>query len=198
MSIGIRKTPILKHFDPALRLVVETDASDYAIGAILSQYNSEGVLHPIAFDSRKLAPAELNYEIHDKELLGIFWAFTRWRSILLSATSQISVLTDHHALEYFMTSKQLNRRQARWAEFLAEFDFLISYRPGKQGEKPDALSRRDDVYPTTGEGAYAANNPQNFRPLLKQTSLAAAETLIVRTPLQSGTHQQSVSEYAPQ
>ena len=82
-----------------------------------------GLLHPIAFDSRKMLPAELNYEIHDKELLAIVWAFERWRSLVLSAQSSVLVLSDHHALEYFMTSKVLTRRQARWAEKLAEYNF---------------------------------------------------------------------------
>ncbi|MBW0588358.1 hypothetical protein O181_128073 [Austropuccinia psidii MF-1] len=64
---------ILSHFDPSLPTIVETDASDYALGAVLSQISDSGK-HPIAFDSHKLLPAEFNYEIHDKELLGIFWA----------------------------------------------------------------------------------------------------------------------------
>ncbi|MBW0525106.1 hypothetical protein O181_064821 [Austropuccinia psidii MF-1] len=65
--------PILAHFNPSLPTIVETDASDYALGAVLSQVNDSGK-HPIAFDSHKLLPAELNYEIHDKELLDIVWA----------------------------------------------------------------------------------------------------------------------------
>ncbi|MBW0499945.1 hypothetical protein O181_039660 [Austropuccinia psidii MF-1] len=61
---------ILSHFNPSLPAIVETDASDYALGAVLSQVNDSGK-NPIAFDSHKLLPAKLNYEIHDKELLGI-------------------------------------------------------------------------------------------------------------------------------
>ncbi|MBW0474761.1 hypothetical protein O181_014476 [Austropuccinia psidii MF-1] len=75
--------PILSHFNPSLPTVVETDASDYALGSVLSQVNDSGK-HPIAFDSRKLLPAQLNYEIHDKELLGIVWALKRWRAFFLS------------------------------------------------------------------------------------------------------------------
>ncbi|MBW0533492.1 hypothetical protein O181_073207 [Austropuccinia psidii MF-1] len=69
-------TPILSHFDPSLPTIVETDASDYALGAVLSQISDSGK-HPIAFDSRKILPDDLNYEIHDKELLGIVWALKR-------------------------------------------------------------------------------------------------------------------------
>ncbi|MBW0491676.1 hypothetical protein O181_031391 [Austropuccinia psidii MF-1] len=66
--------PIISQFNPSLTAIVETDASDYPLGAVLSQVNDSGK-HPTAFDSCKLLPAELNYEVHDKELLGIVWAF---------------------------------------------------------------------------------------------------------------------------
>ncbi|MBW0491035.1 hypothetical protein O181_030750 [Austropuccinia psidii MF-1] len=66
-------SPILSDFNPSLPTIVETDASDYALGAVLSQVNDSGK-HPIEFYSCKLLQAELNYEIHDKELLVIFWA----------------------------------------------------------------------------------------------------------------------------
>ncbi|MBW0592690.1 hypothetical protein O181_132405 [Austropuccinia psidii MF-1] len=79
--------PILSHFDPSLPTIVETDASDYALGAVLSQL-SDSVKHPIEFDSCKLLPAELNYESHDTELLGIVWALKRWRAFLLSLCHQ--------------------------------------------------------------------------------------------------------------
>ena len=75
LKLHFTTAPILAHYDISKPAVVETDASDYAIGAILSQRDESGILHPIAFDSRKFAPAELNYAIHDKELLAIVWAF---------------------------------------------------------------------------------------------------------------------------
>ncbi|MBW0516833.1 hypothetical protein O181_056548 [Austropuccinia psidii MF-1] len=78
--------PILSHFNPSLPTIVEADASDYALGAVLSQVNDSGK-HPIAFDSRKLFPAELNYEVHGKELLGIAWAPKHWRAFLLSLSN---------------------------------------------------------------------------------------------------------------
>ncbi|MBW0580418.1 hypothetical protein O181_120133 [Austropuccinia psidii MF-1] len=64
---------ILSHFNPSLTTILETDASEYGLGAVLSQISDSGK-HPIAYDSRKLLPAELNYEILDKELLSIVWA----------------------------------------------------------------------------------------------------------------------------
>jgi len=71
--------PILSHFDVARPVIIETDASDFAIGAVLSQRDEENQLHPVVFHSRKLQPAEINYEIHDKELLAIVDTFKHWR-----------------------------------------------------------------------------------------------------------------------
>ncbi|MBW0552683.1 hypothetical protein O181_092398 [Austropuccinia psidii MF-1] len=90
---------ILSHFDPSLPTIVDTDASDYALGSVLSQISDSGK-HPIAFDSLKRLPAELNYEIHDKELLGIVWALKRWRAFLLSLSSSLEVLTNHSSVQY--------------------------------------------------------------------------------------------------
>ncbi|MBW0584041.1 hypothetical protein O181_123756 [Austropuccinia psidii MF-1] len=98
--------PILSHFNTSLPTIVETNASDYALGALLSQVNDSGK-HPISFDSFQLLPDELNYEIHDKELLGIVWALKYWRAFLLSLSNPFEVLTDHSSLQYFMSSKAL-------------------------------------------------------------------------------------------
>ncbi len=67
----------LAHFDPTLKTIVKTDASDYAMGAILSQVGHDGVLRPVAFESKSLSGAQLNYEIHDKEMLAIVFALLK-------------------------------------------------------------------------------------------------------------------------
>ncbi|MBW0560157.1 hypothetical protein O181_099872 [Austropuccinia psidii MF-1] len=136
--------PILSHFDPSLPTIVETNASDYALGAVLSQISDSGK-HPIAFDSCKLLPAELNYEIHEKELLGII----------------------------------LTRRQARWAEFLSEFHFSITYRPGCLATLPDALSRWDNVYPERGED-FISKNPLNYQKMIKKDEIQASKFFAVK------------------
>jgi len=142
--------PILAHFDAQKPVIIETDASDFAIGAVLSQRDIKGRLHPVAFHSRKFARAEINYEIHDKELLAIVDAFKHWRRYCEGATNQVQVFSDHQNLEYFTTTKVLNRRQARWAQELVGIDFRIYYRPGTQNGKPDALSRRPEYRPERG------------------------------------------------
>jgi hypothetical protein len=141
---------ILRHFDPDKETIVETDASDYVSGGILSQYDDDQVLRPVAFFSKKHNPAECNYEIYDKELMAIVRAFEAWRPELEGAAFPMKVITDHKNLEYFATTKQLSQRQARWSEFLSRFDFKIVYRLGKQGAKPDALTRRSGDLPQEG------------------------------------------------
>ena len=132
---------MLAHFDPDRKTVLETDASDYVSGAVLSQYDDQGILRPIAFMSKKMLPAECNYEIYDKELLAIIRAFEEWTAELESVAEPTQVLSDHKNLEYFMSTKKLTARQARWSEFLTRFRFQVDYRPGRKSGKPDALTR---------------------------------------------------------
>jgi RNase H-like domain found in reverse transcriptase/Integrase zinc binding domain len=87
---------------------------------------------------------ERNYEIHDKEMLAIVRALEEWRHFVEGAEHQVEIWTDHKNLEYFMTAKKLNRRQAHWSLLLARFDFVMHHRPGKTMGKSDALSRRSD------------------------------------------------------
>jgi len=141
--------PILAHFYLERETVIETDASDFALRSILSQFQDKR-LHPVAFHSRKLNSAERNYEIHDKELLAILEAFKEWKHYLYGADKPITVYTDHQNLPHFLTTKKWNQRQIRWAQLLASFNFKIIYRPGSRSGKPDALSRRPEYRPEEG------------------------------------------------
>jgi len=118
----------------------------------------------VAFYSKKHSPAECNYEIYDKELLAIVHAFEEWRPHLEGSRHPIQVLSDHKNLEYFMSTKLLNRRQARWSEFLSRFDFRITYRPGKAGGKPDALTRRSGDLPKEGDERLLTNRHGVLKP----------------------------------
>jgi len=103
--------PILAHFNPNLKCIVKIDSSNHALGGVLSQYNKNGKLRPVAFFSRKLAPAKLNYKIYDKELLAIIRYFKQWRPKLKGLLFLIHVLIDYKNLQYFITIKQLTQRQ---------------------------------------------------------------------------------------
>ena len=98
----------------------------------------------VAFLSKSLSPVERNYEIHDKEMLAIVRALEEWRHFLEGTEHKFEIWTDHKNLEYFMSAKKLNRRQARWSLLLARFDFLLHHQPGKPMGKSDALSQRSD------------------------------------------------------
>jgi len=89
---------------------VETDASDYALAAILSIMTKDNEIYPVAFYSRTFSTLELNYNIHNKELLAIFKAFKIWQHYLEGSASLIDIITDHKNLEYFSTTKVLTRQ----------------------------------------------------------------------------------------
>ena len=178
--------PILAHYHPDRPSIVETDCSDYALAGILSQPDpGTGEIHPLAFHSRKLTPCEVNYDIYDKELLGIVDCFENWRQYLEGAPETTRVVTDHRNLQHFREKKTLNRRQVRWSQFLEEFDFRIEYRPGKLGEKPDALTRHAGVYPQDKDAARERGGRRQeeyfFRPGRLLGALVLDQTVL--TPL---------------
>lgn len=126
----------------------KTDASDGVVTGVLSQVQLNSEIHSVAFFSKSMIPTEYNYPIYDKEMLAIVRSFQKFRVELASTRHKVKVYTDHKAVEYFMSTKELSRRQALWAEFLSEFEFLIMYRPGKLNTIADTLSRREqDISP---------------------------------------------------
>ncbi len=134
--------PVLLVPDPESQFIVEVDASDVGVGAVLSQRSlCDGKVHPCAFFSRRLSPAERNYDIGNKELLAVRLALGEWRHWLEGSAQPFLVWTDHKNLEYIRSAKRLSSRQARWALFFGRFNFTLSYRPGSKNVKPDALSR---------------------------------------------------------
>ena len=154
---------MLAHYDSKLETWVKTDASDFVVAGVLSQMHGE-VLKLVAYFSKKMTPAECNYMIYDKELLAIVKSFKTWRPELASVNEPVRVLIDHQNLKHFMTTKQLNRKQTRWAEFLSEYNFRITYRPGKEGEKPDTLTRLAQDRP---KGVEDSRQQHRFQTLLK-------------------------------
>jgi hypothetical protein len=142
LRTALVKAPLLVHFDVDRHCLLETDASNTVIAAVFSQLGLDGEWHPVSYFSKSMAPAEMNYPIHDKEMLAIIRAFEHWRSELEGTSHPVEVLTDHKALEYFMSTKALSGRQVRWAEILSRYNFKIVYRPGK-ANTADPLTRMD-------------------------------------------------------
>ena len=105
-------SPILHHFDPNLLRTLCTDALDFAIAGMLCQPDNDGYLYPIAYFLQKLSPAEINYEVYDKELLAIVGSFYNMHAWLIGMDIPISVVSDHKNLKYFMTLHVLNCCQA--------------------------------------------------------------------------------------
>ena len=87
-------------------------------------------------------PAKCNYEIYDKELLAIIKIFEMWKSELENTEDLVQIIIDHQNLEYFMSSKILNRRQTRWSEIFSKFNFKIIYSPGSLNNKTDVFTRQ--------------------------------------------------------
>jgi hypothetical protein len=130
-----------------------TDASDFALGAILEQPDLLNRWHPVAYYSKSLQPAEQNYDIHDKELLAIIRALEAFQHYLEGHPEPFEIWTDHNNLAYFRTKRMLTRRQARWFLFMSQFTFTIIHKPGAYN-KADALSRRPDLK----EGIHSEEN----------------------------------------
>ena len=114
-----RENPILIIHDPEKETWLHADASDYAIGAEISQKDKEGRRRPVLFYSRKLLPAEMNYSTPDKEMLAIVHTMKKFQHYLRGTKHPVIVKSDHRNLQAFMTTKELNARQARWAEELS-------------------------------------------------------------------------------
>ncbi|GBE88839.1 hypothetical protein SCP_1402470 [Sparassis crispa] len=120
------------------KIFVSCDASDFRTGAMLSFGESLETACPVAFESCTLKGAELNYPVHEKELFAIVRALKKWRVDLLGVP--FTVYTDHRMLKNFFHQKELSRCQARWQEFLAQYDFKIKYIKGEKNIAADVLS----------------------------------------------------------
>jgi hypothetical protein len=167
-------TLVLTHYKHGCLLVIETDASSYALAAILSQVKFNGEIHLVTYLSWTFSNTELNYDTQAKELMAIYKAFKAWQHYLEGTEVLIDIVTDHKNLECFCTTWILSRRQAWWSTLLSRFNMVIRFRPGCLGTKPNALTCWPDLYPK-GEGKpYGTVNPQNRHPVFSSTQLSAS------------------------
>jgi hypothetical protein len=135
--------PVLRNPDPTRRYIMDTDASQFAVRATISQDFPDG-RHPITYFSKSLLPAERNYDIYDRELLAIIYAVKAFRYLLLGAQQKFLIRSDHENLKYFKSPQKISTRQARWNEFLQDYNFELVHFPGKSNTIADLLSRRKD------------------------------------------------------
>ncbi len=135
---------ILKHYDWNANLCMKINASNREVEDMLSQKSKTDQWHFIMYYSYKFKEAEVQWDMHDKELYAIVLDFKNWWHYLQSSKRLICVITDHNNLCYFMMTKKLNVQQMRWAEKLIAFDFHIKYRRNKLNFA-NASSRRLDI-----------------------------------------------------
>ena len=170
--------PILVPPDSSKQYILETDASHYAVGCVLSQFQDDNHLHPIAYYSRSLTKPERNYSITDKELLAIIVGLEEWKHLLLGTKEPVLIITDHRNLLFATKPQKISMRQARWQETLSYYNYKVKYRPGSINVKADCLSRRPDLYVGEEEhyesildptkcSFYCFLNLSNFNPILE-------------------------------
>jgi len=157
LSTKLTTAPVLVYFDPLVSTKIETDASKYVCSGILSQRGQDGQWRRAAYRSKTMSDAECNYDIHDKELLAIVQAFHKWKRYTRGNPKPIRVLTDHKNFVNFMTTKEINERQARWMQEVSQYNCKMEYRPGKKGGKPDAFTRKEGDLPTAGDKRLTRN-----------------------------------------
>lgn len=138
MKSLLSSSDILIYPDYNRPFILTTDASDFAIGAVLSQ-GEIGKDKPIHFASRTLTATEEKYSAPEKEMLAIFWALQTFRNYLYGA--KFKILTDHQPLTFALSHKNTNAKLKRWKSYLEEHDYEIAYKPGKTNVVADALSR---------------------------------------------------------
>ena len=142
LKAAITQSPVLAYPNFEVDFVLETDASVKGLGAVLSQPQSDGVQHPVAFASRSLSPAERNYGVTELETLAVVWAMQHFRAYLYG--HRVTVITDHSAVKTVLGAPCSSGKHARW--WLKVFgsgakDVQIVYRPGRDNDRADALSR---------------------------------------------------------
>jgi hypothetical protein len=186
LKTAFTTAPVLARYDPDMETIIEVDSSDTCIGGVLSQYriddDGKRRLHPIAFYSKKLSPAECNYTIGEKELLAIVYALSEeWHHYCEGTQQPITVFTDHSNLRDFCSTKTLNRREARWSQTLQNYNFNIVYRPGHKNEKADALTRRSGDLPEGKEDERSGVIGQLLQPQNFPTQALAAQRSAPKT-----------------
>lgn len=140
LKTSLITAPVLVYPDPQRPFILDTDASDFGIGAVLSQEGEGGIERVVAYASRTLTKEERKYAATKKELLSMVCFTKYFKHYLLG--KEFILRTDHSSLRWLHNFQGLEGQLARWVEQLAAFQYKIIHRPGKQHTNADALSRR--------------------------------------------------------
>jgi hypothetical protein len=145
LKVAVTTAPVLTIPDDEKPFVLHTDASDYGVGAVLSQRDTEGQLRPIGFMSKKLNDTEYKWSTYEKELFAVVTALRHWSMHLMGARHRITIFTDHHSLMFIISQPKLTAKQTRWYDTLGSFDIEFKHVSGANNSGADALSRRSDL-----------------------------------------------------
>ncbi|GJZ65579.1 putative reverse transcriptase domain-containing protein [Tanacetum coccineum] len=168
LGLKLCKAPILALPEGNDDFVVYCDASHQGLGAVLMQREKV-----IAYASRQLKPHEENYTTHDLELGAVVFALKIWRHYLYG--TKCTVFTDHKSLQHILDQKELNMRQRRWLELLADYDCEIRYHPGKANVVADALSQKERIKPLRVRSLVMTIHPNLPSQILKAQTEALKE-----------------------
>ena len=136
---AVMSAPVLAYPDPNKEYLLKTDASKLGLGAVLSQKQSNGRYHSVAFRSRALHGVKVNYHCTKLKFLTMKWSIEHFQTYLLG--HHFKVCTDNNPLTYFLTSPNMDAMKQRWINELAKYDFSFEYQKGKNNTVADALSR---------------------------------------------------------
>ena len=136
---NLMSKPVLMPPNPSKPYILQTDASNVGISAILAQLDDNGTEHVVSYSSRKLLPRERNYSVIEKECLAILFGLIKHDNWVYG--SKITVVSDHRALQWLGSISQHSPRLARWALLLQRYDITTVYRKGAEHANADALSR---------------------------------------------------------
>ena len=158
-------SPILSYPDLTKPFLLQTDASNEAVGAVLAQKDDEGREHPVAFLSRSLTNTERNYSTTEKECLALLYACQTFRHYLYG--SEVTVITDHAPLQWLQNNKDTSSRLIRWSLKIQDLNMKIEYKPGKSHSNADAMSRWIAFVTLSGEVIKAQKDDVELAQLAK-------------------------------
>ncbi|KAE9346791.1 hypothetical protein PF008_g8114 [Phytophthora fragariae] len=179
VKTSLSTAPVFMLPDHSKPFPVVCDASDFAIGCALMQFDDEGRERVISYQSRQLKPTERNYPVHDKELLAMRYALIKFRVYLLGEQT-FAIYTEHASLRAATKSPHLSQRAMRWDSLFSEYNFVVHFKPGKTNILADALSRRPDYVQS---GRHAVGDEDDDECAVCIAEEVAAVEVAATTPL---------------